>query len=161
MFAVVSVLLGDVLSSALDGALDFLSAEWFHPMSLATAITILGGCGLLLEKYSAMAWGAVLVLSILAALGGAVLIHLFYVRPVQNSETSSGFSVSELAGSLAEVLTPIPAEGYGEVMVRVGAAGRTNQIAASFDREAIEEGAMVVVVEVKEHTLYVSRFQSN
>ncbi|MNH46118.1 hypothetical protein D3C79_1087720 [compost metagenome] len=60
-----------------------------------------------------------------------------------------------MSGTLAEVLVPIPASGCGEVMVKVG-AGFTNQIASSFEGVAIASGARVVVVEVKDSTLYVS-----
>ncbi len=157
LFAIVSVIFGDVISSAMDGALDFLSTDWLQPMTLATGVTMFGGVGWLLTDNSQFGTGAVLVLSLLAAIGSAVLIHLAYVRPMQRSENSTSFSMAELAGTIAEVITPIPASGCGEVLISAGAGGRSNQIAASFDGVEIEEGARVVVVETREHVLYVSK----
>ena len=51
-----------------------------------------------------------------------------------------------MEGKPGEVIVPIPATGYGEVIVRVGPAGVTSQIAASFDGEPIAAGDRVVVV---------------
>ena len=85
-------------------------------------------------------------------------VYYGYVRPMRNSETSTAFSMKLLPGRIGEVTVPIPAQGYGEVLMSTG-AGHTNQIAASFEKIAIQMGAKVVVVEVKGDTLYVSRFE--
>lgn len=159
LFAVVSVLIGDVLSTALDGALDFLSADYLNPTVLATFITIFGGAGIMLSRYSPLGTAAALILSIAAGAAGGTLIHLFYVKPMKNSENSTGYSMSGLPGKVAEVLVPIPASGYGEVLVR-SSAGNSNQIAASFERTDIQAGDRVVIVEVKDGAVYVSRFEN-
>ncbi|WP_248929536.1 protease [Paenibacillus hamazuiensis] len=159
LIAVVTVIFGDILSNLLGGALDFLSGEHLQklqPMVLFGAVAVFGGAGILLEKYTGLHTGAVLVISILCAVVVSALTYMLYVRPMENSENSIGFSMKELVGGIAEVTVPIPAHGYGEVVVRVG-GGLSNQIAASFDGVEIEAGAKVVTVEVKDHTLYVSR----
>ncbi|MBD2871486.1 NfeD family protein [Paenibacillus arenilitoris] len=158
IYAVVSVVFGDWIGQLLDGALDFLSFEghsWLSPVSIVGGITAFGGAGLMLEKYSVLGSGAILFVSLLIAVLAGGGVFFLYVRPMENSESSIAFSVHSLSGKLAEVLVPIPAAGYGEVMVKVG-AGYTNQIAASFDGVDIAGGSRVVVVEVKDSTLYVS-----
>ncbi|MFS0727735.1 NfeD family protein [Paenibacillus sp. 1P07SE] len=160
LYAVVSVIFGDVLSEALDGMLDFLSMEsmsWLQPMTLVGGITAFGGAGLLLTRYTAIGAWAVVLIALLSSVVIGISVYFLYVKPMQNSENSSGFSFQELSGKIAEVLVPIPASGYGEVLLRVGSAGVTNQIAASHDGEPIPAGSKVVVVEVRDHTLYVSR----
>ncbi|MFC4778390.1 NfeD family protein [Paenibacillus sp. GCM10023252] len=158
LYAFITVIFGDWLSVALDGALDFLSVDghpWLQSTSIVSGITVFGGAGLLLEKYSSLGAFTVVALAVLIAIAAAVLLFFLYVRPMQNSENSVGYSIAELAGQMGEVLVAIPAKGYGEVMVKVG-AGNTNQIAASFEGAAIPSGARVVVVEVKDGTLLVS-----
>ncbi|CAM3952866.1 protease [Paenibacillus alkaliterrae] len=158
MYAVISVVFGDWLGQMLDGALDFLSLDghsWLSPAALVGGITVFGGAGILLERYSAFGMAAILIISMLIAIVAGAGVFLLYVRPMENSENSIAFSLQGLSGMLAEVLVPIPASGYGEVMVKVG-AGFTNQIAASFEGVDIPGGAQVVVVEVKDSTLYVS-----
>ncbi|ASS65859.1 MULTISPECIES: NfeD family protein [unclassified Paenibacillus] len=158
LFAIVSVVLGDILGSFLDGALDFLSVDGHHifqPAAAAGAVTAFGGAGLMMEKYSSLPASGIALLSVLAAAACSLLVFFLYVRPMQNSESTSGYSLQELGGSIGEVLTAIPAHGCGEVLVRIG-AGVTNHTAESFDGTDIPTGSKVVVVEVKPDALAVS-----
>ncbi|MNG17752.1 putative membrane protein YuaF [compost metagenome] len=98
----------------------------------------------------------VVVFALLAAVVAGILVFFAYIRPMDRSENSIAFSTALLVGMLAEVLVPIPATGCGEVLVKVG-AGITNQIASSFDGQPIEGGSRVVVVEVQDGTLLVSK----
>ncbi|MBD2846209.1 NfeD family protein [Paenibacillus sp. IB182496] len=159
LYAIVTVIFGDLLGTALDGALDFLSADspWLQPMTLVGGVTAFGGAGVLLTRYTELAIPAILVIAVLGAVLIGIGVYFMYVKPMKDSENSTGYSMTEMGGKIAEVLVPIPATGYGEVLLRVGGAGVTNQIAASFNGQTIEAGARVVVVEVKDDTLFVSR----
>ncbi|XOK64310.1 protease [Paenibacillus elgii] len=163
LFALVTVLLGDLLSNALDGLFDFMSGDvlhWLQPMVLFSAITVLGGAGVLLTGYTSLVAGAVFVLSLLAAAASAVLIYFVYVKPMERTENSVAFSMQDLVGRIGEVTVPIPARGSGEVVMRIG-GGVTNQIAESFDGTEIAAGLKVVTVEVKDGALLVSCLDSN
>lgn len=158
LYAIVSVVFGDWLSQALDGMLDFLSLEghpWLQPTSIVGGITVFGGAGLLLERYTTFGAAAVIFVALFIAIIAGTGVFFLYIRPMEESENSIAFSLQALSGMLGEVLVPIPASGYGEVMVKVG-AGFTNQIAASFEGVDIAGGKRVVIVEVKDSTLYVS-----
>ncbi|TDF99703.1 protease [Paenibacillus piri] len=158
LFALVTVIFGDFLSNALDGVFDFLSGEHLHvlqPMVLFSGLTVWGGAGILLTRYTSMGGIAILLAALLCALACSTIIYLFYVKPMQNSENSVAYSMQDLIGKVAEVSVPIPAHGYGEVLVKVG-AGVSNHIAASFDKLDIQSGAKVVTVEVVDGTLYVA-----
>lgn len=157
-YALVSILFGDWLGEVLDGALELLSvgsSPIFQSTVLVGGITSFGGAGLLLERYSSLGAIAVLIGALLIAILAGIAVFFLYVKPMKNSENSIAFSLESLAGALAEVIVPIPEKGYGEVLVKVG-AGFTNQIAASFEGVLIPADARVVVVEVKDNTLYVS-----
>ncbi|RXZ77047.1 protease [Paenibacillaceae bacterium] len=159
IFAVVSVVFGDIISHGIDGALDFLSMEswaWLQPMTLVGGITVFGGAGLLLHRHSTFGAAAVIALAVLAAVIVSTCVYFLYVKPMQNSENSTAFSIQDMEGKIAEVLVPIPSNGYGEVLVRIGSAGVTNQIAASYNDQPIPGNANVVVVEVREGILYVA-----
>jgi hypothetical protein len=158
LYAVVSVIFGDWLSQALDGVFDFLSSEgwsFLQPMTLVGSITVFGGAGYLLTEYSALGGWSILLLAALIAAAAGAAVYFLYVRPMENSENSIAFSMQSLPGALGEVIVPIPGEGYGEVLLKVG-AGVTNQIAASFEGKPIPAQSKVVVVDVKDGTLYVS-----
>ncbi|MNW02683.1 putative membrane protein YuaF [compost metagenome] len=85
-------------------------------------------------------------------------MYLGVVKPMDRSEMSNGFSMLDLPGKIGEVTVPIPAEGYGEVMVKFG-AGNSLHTASSFDKQLLPAGIKVVVVEVKDGVALVSDFE--
>lgn len=163
VFSVLAVFLGDVfdgLLDGLDGAFDGVDLHGaLDSLSLVAGLTVFGGAGVLLDAYTGLgpASGALLAAVIGVAL--AVLMHVAYVKPMKRSENSTAFSMREYAGKIGEVNTAIPARGYGEVLVRMGASV-TFQPAASFDGTPLPTGTAVVVVEVHpDGTLHVARLE--
>ena len=149
--ALLLVVLGDVLEAALDaldGALDAVDLGGaFDPLSAVFGVTLFGGAGLLLDAYTGLGTAPEVAIAALVGVAAAVLLHVVYVKPMKASENSTGFSVREYAGKTGELTTGVPASGYGEVVVRMGAS-TTFQTAASFSGDPIPSGAAVVVVEV-------------
>lgn len=141
------LVLGDALEAALDAldAIDFGGA--FDPLSAVFGATVFGGVGLLLDEYAALAPVPEGVVAAAVGLSAAVGLHLVYVKPMKRSENSTGFSVREYVGKTGELVTGVPASGFGEVVVRMGAS-TTFQTAASFSGDPIPTGTKVVVVEV-------------
>lgn len=158
IFALVSVLIGDILGDALDGMFQFISLDFLNPTVLAGGVTVFGGAGLLLTRYSGMEAVAVMILSILIAALSGLLMYFGFVKPMDKSEVSNGFSMMELPGKIGQITVPIPAHGFGEIMVRFGASN-TLHTAASFEHQMLPAGIKVVVVEVKEGVALVSEFE--
>lgn len=158
IFAIVSVLVGDVIGNAIDGVFDFVSVDFLNPTVLAGGVTVFGGAGILLTRYSNLEAGAVAALSLLTAAFLGVLMYLGVVKPMDKSEMSNGFSMSELPGKIGEITVPVPAKGYGEIMVKFG-AGNSLHTAASFEQVLLPAGLKVVVVEVSEGVALVSEFE--
>lgn len=151
LFAVLTIVLGDLLHTD--------HFHFLHPVAVIGGLTVFGGAGILLMRYTALAAGVVLLLSLLLAVAISLALYFLYVKRMRQAENSTGFSIRELAGRIGEVSAAIPPRGYGEVVLKAG-GGFTNQIAASFDGEALPSGTRVVVVEVKDDTLYVSRLDN-
>lgn len=151
LLAVVMLLFGDWLGGVAH------SLHVIQPTSLIVGLTVFGGAGVMLLRYTELADGAVCTASILLAILSAFVMYFLYVRPMRNAENSTGFSIQDLSGRVGEVLTSIPAHGYGEVLVRFG-AGNVAHTAAGLNGEAIEEGARVLVIEAREGTLYVIHY---
>lgn len=150
-----------MLSDVLDGIFDAVSIEgvdFIHPMVIVGGITSFGGTGIVLSQYTAMSPSRVALFSLLSAFIILVIVYFAYVRPMKNSENSTSFSVQDLVGKIGEVVTPVPENGCGEILIRIG-AGNTNQIAASLDGEGLSMGSRVVVAEIKDHVLYVFPYE--
>ncbi|MNW53613.1 putative membrane protein YuaF [compost metagenome] len=139
----------------MEGALDFLAVDFLKPIITASAITTFGGSGILLTRYTNINSVTIVILSILIALMLSVVIYFAYVKPMENSENSVGYSSQELPGKLGEVTVPIPVNGFGEVMIKM-VSGNTLHIASSWDDREIAVGTLVVVVNTKEGVVQVS-----
>lgn len=144
-----------------DGLLDALDVDLpgalLDPLSLVAGATAFGGAGVVLAELTALGPAPQAALAAVTGLALAAALHVLYVRPMRRADQSAGFSLGEYRGKLGEVVTAIPARGFGEVVVRMGAQ-RTFRTASSFEGEPIARGARVVVVEVREGTLCVAPF---
>ncbi|GBF32168.1 NADH:ubiquinone oxidoreductase subunit 4 [Desulfocucumis palustris] len=160
LFALTTIIFGDVLGDILDGVMDSLPFEqlaFMQPMVIVGGVAVFGGAGILLDRYTSLDILPVFLAASMAGVLSSAVTYFAYVKPMKNTENSTGFSIQDLVGKIGEVIVPVPAQGFGEVVVRAG-AGNTNQIAASLDGEELAAGARVVVGDVREGVLYVFRY---
>ena len=160
IFAIITILFGDLLGNHFDGYIYFFSLdhlEWLQPTVIVGGITIFGGMGLMLTKYTELVNSLVITFSLIAAIILSVFTYFIYIKPMKNCENSSGFFMRDLIGKTGEVVVPIPVIGCGEILIKIG-AGNTNQIAASHDKVELSVGAQVIVIDVRENILYVSNY---
>ncbi|MBO8173060.1 MAG: protease [Bacillaceae bacterium] len=160
VFSVLIVLFGEVLDGLFEG-INFSFGDgpsFLQPMTVVGGITIFGAAGILLQ-YTGLTSVWILLLSLLAAIASSILIYFFYIIPMERAENSMSFSIKDLEGAIGEIITTVPPEGYGEVLVKTQ-GGYTNQIAASYTNEEILSGKKVIIVEVKDDTLYVTPYQT-
>ena len=141
------LVVGEALEAALDAfdAVDF--GDVFDPLAAVAGASLFGATGLVLDAALGLPDVSEAVVAGVVGVLGAVLMHVFYVKPMKRSENSTAFSVREYAGKTGELTTGVTATGYGEVVVRMGAS-TTFQTAASFSGAPIPTGTAVVVVEV-------------
>lgn len=110
----VSFLAGDLL----DGALDALEADWISTAAIGGFVSAFGfggaaAEGLGLARPVSFAVGAV---------SGVVVAWFAWwlTRLVKDGPSDGTVSVADSVGRVAQVITPIPAGGYGVVRVVVG-----------------------------------------
>lgn len=139
-------------------ALSFDLHGIFQTTVIMSALTSLGGAGILLTTYTAFSTAVILLFSLGIGSVLSVLFYFFYVKPMENTENSTGFSIQDLVGMVGEVTIPIPKEGYGEIVLSIGGS-LSNQIAASFDQVGIPSGTKALVIQVRENTLLVSPYE--
>ncbi|MFD2370405.1 NfeD family protein [Brevibacillus sp. GCM10020057] len=129
----------------------------FQPMLLVSGATAFGAAGYLLTRFSSLSALVVLGLSVLIGSALAMASYFLWIKPMNRAENSTGYAMSQLCGKLGEVSTTIPANGLGEVLVKM-VSGTTFHMAASLEGAVIREGTRVVVVEARDHVLYVTPF---
>ena len=144
----------------LDGAQGGESAPTHHgispisPLTIATFITAFGAIGLVAANlFGASDRGSLLW----AALGGfvfSVLVYFGFTYMFIKPQGSSEVHVAELSGLTAQVITPIPADGLGEVAL-VSQGGRVTYSARSIKGISIAQGVTVRVARVAAGIAYV------
>ncbi|MDX8046445.1 NfeD family protein [Gracilibacillus sp. S3-1-1] len=155
--AIISLLLGNVLDGIFDTLFDSLG-DFLNPLLVFGTLSVIGGAGVLITKYSSLNEWYVLLISVLIGIGAYVLIYYFLVIPMSNAESSTSISMHDLEGKVGEVITTIPANGMGEVYIPISSGSR-NETAVSFDEKEIKQGERIVVVKVDNQAVYVSELE--
>lgn len=129
----------------------------FSPMSptvIAVFITAFGAGGIV--AIEGLKWSALAAVG-LACASGLVIAGLVYEvlsAVYKRTQGSSEASVSDVVGATAEVLTPIPRDGTGEVAYVIRGTRYTGS-ARSIDNQEIGRNRLVEIEKVVGSTLYV------
>lgn len=127
---------------------------FFSPLALATLCAALGAWGLIAQFGFRVRGDASLLVAIPAALVTAYLVTWVSWRMVSGSRGTSAIRLDALAGAPAEVITPIPAGGVGEVAALVDGQ-RYTAPAREQGGGALARGTAVTVVRMVGTTLLV------
>jgi membrane protein implicated in regulation of membrane protease activity len=120
----------------------------FAPLSptvIATFLTAFGGMGMICMKVFAMGWLGALPVSLVVALAIAAGIFALFEWIFEKVQGSSNVNAAQLVGTRADVITPIPEKGVGEIAL-VASGLRQNAPARSHDGRAIESPCEVEIV---------------
>jgi membrane protein implicated in regulation of membrane protease activity len=137
------------------GGGDAFHFPFFSPLALSTLAAAIGAWGLIGQFGFHLAGDRSLLLAVPAALLTAYVVTWASWRMVSGSRGTSAIRLSALAGSPAEVTTPIPAGGVGEVAALVDGQ-RFTAPAREADGGAVARGAAVTVVRMVGNTLLVT-----
>lgn len=135
---------------------DVFSAELgvLNPTVILSFLTILSASGFLMEKYALLNSITVLVLSAFIAIIVALCLHFFVLIPLSNAEESLAYNDESLKGRVGKVITAIPKDGFGEVLIE-SYSGNILKTAAGFYNEEIPSAASVVIIKVENNIVYV------
>ncbi|MFJ8244947.1 hypothetical protein [Peribacillus asahii] len=122
----------------------------FFTLFFATAFLFTWGTGL-------HEW-LVVSLSFVISLIMVTLLNLFILIPISTAEESLAFTEDDLQGRVGRVLTAVPVDGFGEVLIESN-SGNIAKPAVSYNNEAIPFDTKVLVIEVKEGVLYVIAYK--
>ncbi|SDY33086.1 hypothetical protein SAMN05421736_101974 [Evansella caseinilytica] len=149
------ILFGDIL----EGVFDALSEGPINPTLVLSFITFFSSMAYILERFTSIDSIIVLVSSLVTAFILVTLLNVFVLIPLSRAEATLAFSEEDLKGRVGTVITSIPEDGFGEVMIQ-GKGGNIARSAVSFEDEAIPYGKTVLVIDVKEGVMHVSRHET-
>lgn len=128
----------------------------FSPLALATLFAAVGAYGLIALHGFGTSEGSSLGVAVPAAFATAYVVTYVGFRIMSASRGSSQIRIQDLPGCAAEVTTPIPAGGIGEVAALVSGQRYAGPAREEQGRE-VPRGAAVVVKALIGTTLVVSK----
>jgi membrane protein implicated in regulation of membrane protease activity len=138
---------------AVDGGDTMPNLSPWSPVTIASFVTTLGGVGMVLDEAGLPGLLSFPVAAICGAVIAAAVFYLFY-RIFSVTQGSSGVSARQAIGRPAEVITPIPPNGAGEIAYVLGGR-RFNAPARTEDGHPIPAHAAVVIVRRQGGAFYV------
>jgi membrane protein implicated in regulation of membrane protease activity len=120
---------------------------FFSPLALATLFAAVGAYGLIALHGFGVTDTSSLAIAVPAACATAYAVSYLGWRLISGSRGSSQIRLADLAGASAEVITPIPAGGIGEVAAIV-AGQRFAGPARELHGRELPRGARVTVKEM-------------
>ncbi|MCX8037613.1 MAG: hypothetical protein N3D11_11330 [Candidatus Sumerlaeia bacterium] len=141
------------LGASLDGMVHFSPLS---PAIIATFLTAFGGTGIICVKVFNLSGYISLPIALLVGLSIGTAVFLFFQWIFERTQGSVSIDAAQLTGTRAEVITPIPANGVGEIAF-VASGFRQNAPARSENGEAIESPAEVEIVRSLGGTYLVRR----
>lgn len=129
-----------------------------NPAVLLAFFTLFFAIAFLLERVTGM---DSLTIMVIAAIAGVVLDILFYffvLLPLKSAEASIAYTEESLLGQVAKVIVPIPADGFGEVVLETY-GGMISKRATGYNNEPIAQDEQVLIIEIEGGTLYVREYE--
>jgi membrane protein implicated in regulation of membrane protease activity len=146
---------GGHVEAGADGS-DAPGISIFSPTIIASFITAFGGFGLIFTQFPKTSSAAISApLSLVGGLmvAGAILVFLRMV--FRHTQSSSESHVAQLIGAEANVITPIPENGVGEIAYVVGGT-RYSAPARTEDNGSLPNGRMVKITRIVGTQFYVT-----
>jgi membrane protein implicated in regulation of membrane protease activity len=134
---------------------DMPGVSIFSPTILAAFITAFGGFGLIFTQFSAT--GKTIVsapLSLVCAFLVAGALYKFLSAVFTHTQSSSESRVSQLAGTTASIISPIPENGVGEIAYVFGGT-RYTAPARMENGTSVANGKLVKITRVVGTQFYV------
>jgi membrane-bound ClpP family serine protease len=99
-------------------------------------------------------WSTIAALGFAGAIGAGIFFGI--VKFMFNSQSNSVFSLEDLVETEAEVLTPIPVNGLGEIAYVINGV-RYTLSARSLEGNSIKRGSTVIVREIASNAAVVQQ----
>ncbi|MGE7932988.1 hypothetical protein [Viridibacillus arvi] len=155
IFAVCMVLFlffGDVIDGVGEGI------PFFNPAVILSFLTFFAAIGFIFESLTSFSSIVIIAFATIISTVLSVLLYFFILLPLKSAEVSMAYTDESLAGQIGKVIVPIPVDGFGEVVIET-VNGLISKRAVGFDNEEIEYNQQVLIVEVKEGTVYVRAYE--
>ncbi|WP_332275691.1 NfeD family protein [Bacillus velezensis] len=137
------------------GLSEAIPVSFLNPALILSFLTIFSASGYIGEIAAPLSSSVIALLSFVLSVLLVSLLHFFVLVPLSSAEESLAYRETDLKGRVGRVITSVPKDGYGEVIIE-GIGGAISKSAVSFEQEQIKYGTAVLVIDVKDGVLFVT-----
>jgi membrane protein implicated in regulation of membrane protease activity len=143
---------GDFLGGVMEGI------PFINPILIFSFMSIFSASSYLAEVFTILNSGIIAGFSALLAIILVTLLNVFVLIPLSNAEETLVYKESDLRGRIGTVITAVPVDGYGEVLIE-SVSGRIAKPAVSFTKTEIPYGKKVLVIDIVNGVLQVKVYE--
>jgi len=143
-----------ILYAFIGELLDFDIDGIFSPFILLIFGTFATANGFLLESYTNLESPIALVIALVISVTLSFLSHNFVIIPLKGAQQSLVFTEKSLEGMVATVITTIPIDGFGEILIK-NELGSISKTATCTENKVIAAGTTVMIMEMKDRVAQV------
>ena len=129
--------------------------DFLNPTLVLSFLTITSGTGYVLVSLTSLKALPVFIIAISIAFVLVAILNLFVFVPVSNANESLTITEEDLKGRIGTVITSVPVDGYGEVLI-TSKSGSFSKPAVSFENERIPSETRVLIIDIQNGILHVS-----
>ncbi|MBE1552988.1 hypothetical protein [Sporosarcina limicola] len=146
------VLFSDIVEGIGEGS------PFLDPAVILAFLTFVAAVGYVLELVTNWSSGLILAVAIAVAFVLDLLLYFFVLLPLKSAEVSMAYTDESLIGQVGKVITPVPVDGFGEIVIET-VNGVISKRAAGYENTAIDYEKEVLVIEVKDGTFIVKEYE--
>lgn len=143
---------GDLLDGVMEGI------PFINPTLIFSFMAIFSASSYLAEVFTEINSAIIAGFSALIAIILVTLLNVFLLVPLSNAEETLVYKESDLRGRIGTVITAVPVDGYGEVLIE-SVSGRIAKPAVSFTKTEIPYGKKVIVIDIEKGVLQVKVYE--
>lgn len=129
-----------------------------QPKLIAIFLTVTGGAGIIISNGIGDVLGPsfTFTVSVFAGLLVAAILNRLVVIPLRRAQNTSAFDKQATIGTIAKIISPIPAGGFGKISYNISGSVVTSP-AKSDDGGEILRGESVAIVYIEGGTYFVKK----
>ena len=134
------------------------AVPFLNPAVILAFITFLSASGFIFENVTGL--GSVTILAVSAGISAVLsfLLYFFVLLPLKSAEASTAYTEESLLGQVGRVITPVPEDGFGEIVIET-VNGLISKRAAGLENTAIDYDREVLIIEIRDGTLIVKEYE--
>ena len=144
---------GDLADVSVDGI------PFFDPAVFLSFITFTAAVGYFFERFTELTSIFVIIIAVIVASLFTALLYYFLLIPLRSAEVSLAYTDESLEGQLGKIIVPVPIDGFGEMVIET-VNGIISKRAASFHQVEIPYDTHVLIIEMRDGTAYVTKYES-